>query len=79
MGDCVCRIERLANGYEVEMRDPKIVEENNKSKGRWRDPMVGHAFKDVKDLCAFLEKNLEAAGSTDEYSSSFDTAMAEDV
>lgn len=81
MSDYVCRIERLANGYEVEISDPKIVAQNNKrSSGNytWRDPMVGYSFKTVAEVCAFLEKNLEKALPEDEFGKTFDAAVEED-
>lgn len=83
MSEYVVKIERLANGYEVEMKDPKIVAQNNKpskngSIGAYKDPMVGYAFKTVAEVCAFLEKNLEAAMPMDEYESSFETAVKEE-
>ena len=83
MTDYVCKIERLANGFEVEISDPKIVAQNNKrndSKGYtpWKDPMVGYSFKSVAEVCAFLEKNLEKALPADEFGNSFDAAVSED-
>ncbi|MEY4763129.1 MAG: hypothetical protein RLZZ200_2985 [Pseudomonadota bacterium] len=78
MDEYVCKIEKLANGYEVIMADPAIVKANASSKGSWRDPNIGHAFKDVDEVCAFLKANLDKAGAGDEYSSSFDAAVAEE-
>jgi len=79
----VCRIERLNNGYEVELTDPQIVAANNKRDnsgtrvGQWRDPKVGYVFKTVKEVTDFLSKNLDKAMPLDEYGSSFDSAVAE--
>lgn len=83
MDSYVCRIERLNNGYEVELTDPAIVAANKKrdnSKGPytpWRDPKVGYVFKTVKEVTDFLSKNLDKALPLDEYGSSFDDAVAE--
>lgn len=81
MSECVVKIERLANGYEVEMTDPKIVEQNQKpskgSIGSWKDPKVAYAFKSVAEVLSFLEKNLETAMPMDEYQSSFEEATKE--
>lgn len=84
--DCVS-IERIRNGYTVAMDDPSIVAANRKRDtligGKsvpstpWRDPRVEYAFKDVKEVMTFLEKNLDSALPMDEFSSSFDTAVAE--
>lgn len=74
----ICKIERLANGYEVEITDPKIVEQNKKGKGGWKDPNVSYAFKTVDEVLKFLGKNLETAMPMDEYESSFDMAANEE-
>ena len=79
MDYCVVKIERLANGFEVEVTDPKIAEANRKSKGAWKDPRVGYAFKTVQEVLDFLGKNLEKAMPAGEYESAFDEAAeAED-
>lgn len=78
MSECVVKIERLANGYEVEMTDPKIVKENSKidRKGPWRDPKVAYAFKSVEEVLNFLKTNLDTAMPMDDYETSFDAAAA---
>lgn len=80
MAEYVCKIERLANGYEVEITDPEIVKANGQAKlGKpWRDPKVCYAFKTIPEVLAFLRKNLDKALPMDEYESSFDEAMKED-
>lgn len=74
-----CTIERLANGYEVEVTDPAIVKANRNSdmKTPWRDPKVCYAFKTVQEVMKFLEKNLDKALPLDDYSSSFNAAVQE--
>lgn len=74
----ICRIEKLANGYEVELYDAKRAAKNAKSKGEYIDPMVGYAFKTTEEVCEFLEKNLEKAVPKDEYGSAFDALVAEE-
>ena len=76
------RIERAANGYTVEMKDPKIVAENNKKSDKmeptvWKDPCKEYVFSDFKSMMMFLEKNLDKALPMDEYDSSFETAVKE--
>lgn len=84
MGDYCCRIERLNNGFEVEMKDPEIVKANNKRSGKsnepapWKDPYVSFAFTTKEEVLKFLEKNLDKALPDDTYSTSFDAAVAED-
>ncbi len=75
---CVC-IERKTNGYEVEVTDPKIVAQNRKSdmKSPWRNPKRSYVFSTVKEVLDFLNKNLDKALPTDEYTSSFDKAVGE--
>jgi hypothetical protein len=77
MSDYVVKIERLANGYEVEMSDPKIIEQNRKSKSSWKDPKVCYAFKTVDEVIQFLQANLDKAMPMDEYETNFDEAMKE--
>ena len=76
MGEYCCRIERLKNGYEVELKDPKLVKAN-RGPGAYRDPMVSYAFNTVEDVLKFLKKNLDKALPDDEFSSSFDEAATE--
>ena len=78
MGEYVAKIEKMKNGYEVEMKDPEIVKANAKpSKGPtpWKDPHVSYVFKTVDEVLAFLKANLEKA-IPDDYESSFDEAAA---
>lgn len=77
MSACV-RIERMANGYEVEINDPKIVAENQKPNSRWRDPQVSFSFNKIEDLLEFLKKSLEKALPLDEFESAFIKALVED-
>lgn len=78
MSTCTIRIERLANGYEVEITDPAIAKANSSAKvGAWRDPNIGYAFKTSKEVMAFLSKNLEKALPQDDYTTSFDKAASE--
>ena len=76
MSECICKIEKAANGFEVEMYDPAIAKANAKSKGKWRDPMVCHVFNSLEDMMKFIQTNLPDAGPEDEYGSSFDAMVA---
>lgn len=68
------RIERLRNGYEVEMCDPEIEKQNRSSKGSYKDPMVGFAFSTLGEVLDFLKKNLDKAMPKNDYSTTFDVA-----
>lgn len=81
MGECVIKIERLTNGWEVEMTDPEIVKANQApAKGGkytpYKDPKVAYAFKTKDEVVKFISANLEKAMPMDEYESSFDEAAA---
>lgn len=75
----VC-IERMRNGFEVTVTDPKIVKQNNtKDKNGYtpyKDPQVEYGFKNVKEVLTFLEENLEKALPADTYGGTFDSAVA---
>jgi hypothetical protein len=84
MGDgCIVRIEKLTNGYEVEIRDQKAAAKNKtglstKEPYRYVDPWKSFAFKNEAEVVAFLSKNLSKASPDNEFSHSFDVAAAED-
>ena len=83
MSEYCCRIEKMSNGYEVEIKDPEIVKKNAKRDTKtgytpYKDPTKSFVFKTVKEVLDFLEKNLDKALPDDEYETSFDLAMADD-
>ncbi len=81
MSDYIVKIERLQNGYEVEMTDPAIAAQNKKSVGKlgvWKDPKVCYAFKTVDEVLGFLKGNLDKALPMDEYESAFTEASKEE-
>lgn len=83
-GDECCRIEKVANGFTVSMKDPDIVKANRKrentkepSPGRWQDPNKSFVFENVEDVLTFLQKTLPKALPADEYGSTFTKALQE--
>lgn len=79
--ECRVVIERVANGYEVEVTDPKIRAKNRGPQSidePYRSSEKEYVFKTVEEVLAFLTKNLDKALPADEYDSSFDEAAAED-
>lgn len=63
MGEYVLKIEKLENGYEVEVKDAKIEEANNKpsKKGApvaWESPWKAYAFSTDKEVIAFVTRHL---------------------
>lgn len=72
------KIERIANGYEVCMKDPEIEKQNAASKGPWKDPEIEYAFKTEDEALAFLKKALKKLTAGGEYDTAFSKAMMED-
>lgn len=82
MGDTVLRIEKLENGYEVEICDEKILASNEKPKSTYADPWKGYAFTTVDEVSAFVAQHLDALkpppDADKEYGDAFTQATAED-
>ena len=84
--DSCLRIERVANGYSVTLRDPAIIAKNQKrdsSKGPYapyQDPERTYIFKTCAELTAFITKNIDKAlpaqSASDSFESAFDKAAA---
>jgi hypothetical protein len=69
-------IDRIANGYTVSMRDPKLVKKNQKP-GPWVDPCKKYSFDTLEKTLDFLKKNLDKALPEEDYDTAFETASAE--
>lgn len=71
----VLSIEKLENGYEVSVCDPKVAAANKKGKGGWQDPMKDYAFKTVEEVVAFITEHLDTLepppDADEEYASEF--------
>jgi hypothetical protein len=86
MGDCCIRIEKLANGFTVEMKDPAICKANAKRDAMrsnvvtpWRDPWKTFVCNDEASLLKFLKANLsKAVAEGDDYECSFNTACIDE-
>ncbi len=81
-GDTVLRIEKLENGYEVEICDPKIQAANDKPKSSWQDPWKGYAFTTAEEVKNFVGEHLDSLkpppDADEEYGAAFKQATAED-
>lgn len=80
MSDTLLRIEKMANGYEVEIRDAAITAENAKPRSSWQDPMKGYAFKTAAEAGAFVTAVLDKLSpldGEDEYAAAFKAATTE--
>lgn len=67
MSEEVLRLEKLENGYEVEVYDEKIAEENRKPKSTgYTSPWKAYAFSTGKEVIAFITKHLESLPKSSE-------------
>ena len=82
MDNIVMRIEKLENGYEVEVCDEKIMEENRKPKSMYQDPYKGYAFATAAEVTKFVGEHLDSLKpppeSGEEFSNAFKSASTED-
>jgi len=77
MSETVMRVERLANGYTVEVLDPTVSAANKKSKGVYNDPWKEYAFSDTKTTLVFINKVLPTLKPGDsEAADAFDEACS---
>lgn len=75
MSEDIVRIEKLENGYEVEVCDPS----NKPAKaGVYQDPWKAYAFATKEEVVKFLTKVLDKLAPEDE-SAEFDGAFNEAV
>lgn len=58
MSEYVLKIEKLENGFTVEIRDEKIAAANQKPKSNWQDPWKEYAFSTSKEVIAFVTSHL---------------------
>ena len=82
-----CKITRHTNGFEVSLRDPKIVAANRKRDAEpydskkprtpWQEPNKTFVFKTAKEVTTFLEANIDKMLPEADYETSFDLAAAE--
>jgi hypothetical protein len=82
MGDTILRIEKLTNGYEVEVCDPKIMEANRKPKSVYEDPWKGYAFTTAEEVKTFIGAHLDSLtpppGVDEEYAQAFQEASEDE-
>jgi hypothetical protein len=77
MSETVMRVERLANGYTVEVCDPAVMAKNKSSKGMYSNPWKEYAFSDDKTALAFITKILPTLKADDsEAADAFDEACS---
>ena len=77
------RIERVANGFTVTMKDPKLEQARNKQRksgdydSPYIDPVKTYIFTDIAAVTKFLTANLDKALPKVDYDSAFDAAVEE--
>lgn len=85
MGEYVLKIEKLENGYEVEVKDSAQEKKNNtpsKKNGpaiEWKDPWKAYAFSTDKEVIAFVKRHLSSLpkSSQDDFNDAAEAAFKE--
>ena len=81
MSETVCRIEKLENGFTVEVCDPSLQSANQDPKKPYVSPWKEYAFATEKEVIAFISKVLPTLSpEVDDMGKAFKEAcaMAED-
>jgi hypothetical protein len=73
----VCEIEQAANGWEVKVEDPDIVEKNRKAKSGWQDPEKEYLFPTLEKALAWVKDNADKYTSEPSDKEAFDMAWNE--
>jgi len=58
MSETVLRVEKLENGYTVEVCDPALMSKNSKPNKPYVSPWKEYAFTTDKEVLAFITKVL---------------------
>ena len=78
MSDTILRVEKLENGYTVEVCDEKVMANNRKPKSNYEDPWKEYAFEDAAGVVAFVTAHLDKLkpppGPGEEYDDAFKQA-----
>ncbi len=78
----VLRVEKLENGYEVEVCDPDLMAANEKPKAAYKDPWKAYAFTTAEEVKNFIGEHLDSLkpppDADAEYGSAFKEATSED-
>lgn len=77
MSECVLRVEKLQNGYTVEVCDPAQMKKNSNSKLPYKSPWKEFAFTTEKEVLAFITKVLPTLSpEADDMGAAFEKACA---
>lgn len=80
-GDCIARIDKLENGYTVEVYDQDTADANNKPKNTsYESPWKEYAFETGDKVIEFLTKHINSLkpppDADTQFSDAFDTAAS---
>lgn len=82
MSDTILRIDKLENGYKIEVCDEAIMAANAKPKSSYKDPWKAYAFESAAGVVKFVQLHLDKLkpppGAEEEYSQAFNRAAKED-
>lgn len=79
MSEYVAKIEKLVNGFTVEVPDPAIEKANKNPKSPWKDPWKEYAFSTKDEVIEFLKKVLDKLEPpVDDMATNFQRATSED-
>lgn len=81
MDDCNIRIGLTGSGFEVEVLDPTINDENSKPKSSsYRNPWVSYSFAKKEQVLEFIEDALDIVKPRrGDQSTAFDAAFKEAI
>lgn len=79
MSETVLRVEKLENGFEVEILDAKIQAANQKPKSNYESPWKAYAFTTAAEVVKFVGKHLDGLpkSSQDEFNDAAAEAFKE--
>lgn len=79
MSDTVCRIEKLTNGYTVEIPDAARQKKNKNSNSPYVDPWKEYAFATAAEAATFVTTHLESLSPVeDDMGTHFKRAVSKD-
>jgi hypothetical protein len=77
MSETVLRVEKLENGYTVEVCDPSVMAKNKSPKAPYKSPWKEYAFTTPKEALAFITKVLPTLNpEEDDMGAAFNEACA---
>jgi hypothetical protein len=79
MSETVCRIEKLTNGYTVEIPDAAAQANNKNPKKPYISPWKEYAFASAEEATAFVTKHLKGLEPPEEdMGTEFNRAVSEE-